>query len=70
MIADVQISRVHKRSPFNVKHFIPDVEGTNEKQIFESVEVQEMINTTFGNKLRVSIIPRVGKGIDFLVTKK
>ncbi|AMA48090.1 hypothetical protein [Flavobacterium covae] len=70
MTADVQIRRVHKRSPFNVKHYIPDVAGTNEKQIFESAKIQNLINETFGNKLIVSIIPiGIGGQTDFIVTK-
>jgi anti-repressor protein len=71
MIADVQISRIHKHSPYNVTEFVPNVTGTNENEIFNSPEIQELINKTFGNKLVVSIIPLgiVGQK-DFIINRE
>jgi phage anti-repressor protein len=71
MIADVQISRIHKHSPYNVSEFVPNVTGTNEDEIFNSPQIQELINKTFGNKLRVSIMP-IGKAgqKDFIVNRE
>lgn len=70
MIADVQISRVHKSSPYNVSEFLPNVTGTNEDEIFKSQQVQQLIDKTFGKNLIISIIPiGIAGQTDFKITK-
>jgi hypothetical protein len=70
MIADVQISRVHKGSPYNVQGMLFDIEGKDENDIYNSIEVQKAIDETFGKELRVSIMPLgVRYHKDYYITK-
>lgn len=70
MVADVQIKRVHKSSPYNVSEFLPNIEGTNEDEIFKSPQVQQLIDKTFGKNLIISIIPiGIAGQKDFTITK-
>ena len=71
MVADVQIIRIHKSSPYNVSEFLPNVTGTNIDEIFENPQVQKLIDKTFGKNLIISIIPIGGIAgqTDFKITK-
>lgn len=62
MKADVQISRIHKNSPFNVSEVLQDIEGKDHNEIFYSELVQTAINKAYGNKLRVTVITLDGEG--------
>lgn len=57
MIADVEICRVHKSSPFNIQAILFDIEGKDEIDIYNNIKVQKTIDETFGRELRISISP-------------
>lgn len=76
MKADVQISRVHKGSPYNCQAFLLDIEGKNEIDILGKPEVLTAMREASGIKLKVDIQPRQDNGYntpywtEFYITKK
>jgi hypothetical protein len=69
MIADVQISRIHKSSPYNVAEFVQNVRGATAYDIMNSPKIQKIIDKTFGKELRVSVLPRKGLQVDYEILK-
>lgn len=76
MKAEVQISRVHKGSPYNLQAILFDIKGKDEEDILSNSQVLTEIGKVFGNKLKVSITPMTDEGLlkpywwDYYLIKK
>jgi len=51
----VEIIRIHKGSPYNCSHYIPEIIHHNKHEVINIPEVQNAINKTFGRKLIVNV---------------
>lgn len=54
-IHSVDISRVHKGSPYNCSGFIPEIVCSDREDVINMPEVQTLINNTYGKHLIVTV---------------
>lgn len=70
---EIQISRLHKGSPFNCSEVIPELQSDlSIDEVIDLPEVSRAIDKTFGRNLRVfisEVFPFTGKFIEYEVTK-
>lgn len=52
---EVEISRIHKGSPYNCVGYLNEVQCENENSVIDLPKVDDLINKTYGKKLIVTI---------------